>query len=78
MNIVKTKNFVIAVAVRLYKVVVGKMGVNGADKQVITVTITAMTITIITMTTTQCRNQVSWGPCTCTKQSIMKKSYCRR
>ncbi|XP_060864997.1 choline/ethanolamine kinase [Metopolophium dirhodum] len=33
MNIVKTKNFVIAVAVRLYKVVAGKMGVNGADKQ---------------------------------------------
>jgi len=49
MNIVKTKNFVIAVAVRLYKVVAGKMGVNGADKQVITVTITAITITIITM-----------------------------
>ncbi|XP_025199442.1 choline/ethanolamine kinase isoform X1 [Melanaphis sacchari] len=36
MNIVKTKNFVIAVAVRLYKVVVGKMGVNGADKQGLT------------------------------------------
>jgi len=34
MNIVKTKNFVIAVAVRLYKVVAGRMGVNGADKQV--------------------------------------------
>lgn len=35
MNIVKTKNFVVAVAVRLYKVVAGKMGVcNGADKQV--------------------------------------------
>ncbi|XP_015379357.1 PREDICTED: choline/ethanolamine kinase [Diuraphis noxia] len=33
MNIVKTKNFVIAVAVRLYKVVTSKMGVNGADKQ---------------------------------------------
>lgn len=48
MNIVKTKNFVIAVAVRLYKVVAGKMGVNGADKQVIT--ITAITIPIITMT----------------------------
>jgi hypothetical protein len=51
MNIVKTKNFVIAVAVRLYKVVAGKMGVNGADKQVITVTITKITITIIKMTT---------------------------
>jgi hypothetical protein len=50
MNIFKTKNFVIAVAVRLYKVVAGKMGVNGADKQV--TTITAITITIITMTTT--------------------------
>lgn len=35
MNIVKTKNFVIAVAVRLYKVVAGKMGVNNAEKQVI-------------------------------------------
>lgn len=34
MNIVKTKNFVIAVAVRLYKVVAGRMGVNNADKQV--------------------------------------------
>lgn len=35
MNIVKTKNFVVAVAVRLYKVVAGKMGVrNAADKQV--------------------------------------------
>lgn len=34
MNIVKTKNFVIAVAVRLYKVVASKMGVNNADKQV--------------------------------------------
>lgn len=33
MNIVKTKNFVIAVAVRLFKVVAGRMGVNGADKQ---------------------------------------------
>lgn len=47
MNIVKTKNFVIAVAVRLYKVVASKMGVNGADKQVIIVTITAIMITII-------------------------------
>jgi len=50
MNIVKTRHFVIAVAVRLYKVVAGKMGVNGADKQVLTVTITAITITITTMT----------------------------
>lgn len=33
MNIVKTKNFVIAVAVRLYKVVAGRMGVNNTDKQ---------------------------------------------
>jgi len=49
MNIVKTKNFVIAVAVRLYKVVAGKMGVNSADKQVITVTLTAITITMTTM-----------------------------
>lgn len=34
MNIVKTKNFVVAVAVRLYKAVAGKMGVNSAEKQV--------------------------------------------
>ncbi|VVC27930.1 Hypothetical protein CINCED_3A019465 [Cinara cedri] len=33
MNIVKTKNFVISAAVRLYKVVAAKMGVNNVDKQ---------------------------------------------
>ena len=43
MNIVKTKNFVIAVAVRLFKVVAGRMGVNGADKQVITIIAITMT-----------------------------------
>lgn len=35
MDIVKTKNFVVAMVVRLYKVVAGKIGArNVADKQV--------------------------------------------
>ncbi|XP_025417230.1 choline/ethanolamine kinase isoform X1 [Sipha flava] len=33
MNIAKTKNFFVSVAVHLYKVVAGKMGVNSAEKQ---------------------------------------------
>lgn len=47
MNIVKTKNFVIAVAVRLYKVVVSRMGVSNADKQVTTTVITITTKAMI-------------------------------
>lgn len=33
MNVIKTKDFVVAVAVRLYKLVTGKMDVKNADKQ---------------------------------------------
>jgi hypothetical protein len=56
MNIAKTKNFFVSVAVHLYKVVAGKMGVNSAEKQVCTAVDTTFTTT--TATTTPLRGRL--------------------